>query len=449
MTTVGFDCPLCHSKLSQSRYLQVVGVWRERERFKASLKAKLADAARAKEEAKAAKASLERRFRRDLETLRARLSASAERRLSRVNKLMERRMAAADRREERAAADRKRLLSSLARMREEALLAERRGAHRAQRGAQAVIKQLERRIAQSEAASRRAERDKSVLQRDFRRQLLQAKRSAAEQGRAEIKRANEKVLKTVKAKDTQIERLNSQVKELHEQIRKGITQQHDGFNFERTLAQELSSRFADDHIQCFGKGGDILHTVKVNKAPAGAILFECKKTDKWSNGFLKQVKRDMATRRANYGVVVTFALPKSARGFLVRSGVSFVHPFGALHLADVLRTSLIELHDGKMGPGKLDGRLRALMAYIQGNRFKGAIRQIIGETEELVQAMGNEMQAHKRFWRDRYARYAGIFEAASRVKSDSVQVLRGNGKDQLAVKVADFMPMPLLAHHDS
>lgn len=439
----GVECPLCHSKLSQARYLQVVGVWRERERFKASLKEKLAEAAKAKQEAKGLKVRLGLQFQRQLESIRKQLAAAADRRVAKLGRTMEARLAAADRREARAAGDRKKLLASLERMRGEARKAEMRGERRAARSSRALIKQLERRIAQSEAASRRAEKGKSALQRDFKRQILQVRRAASDQGKAEIKKANEKVLRTVHAKDSQIQILNSQVKELHEQIRRGVTQQLDGLAFEKTLAQELGQRFNGDLIQAFGKAGDILHTVRVNGAAAGMILYECKKTDKWSNGFLQQVKRDMATRRANYGVVVTFALPKSARGFLVRSGVSFVHPYGALHLADVLRTSLLELHDGKMAPGKMDKRLKALMAYIQGNRFKGAVRQIIGETHELVQAMKNEMQAHKRFWRDRYSRYGSIYQAASRVKAETVQVLKGNQDESLeSTAIAGFLPMP-------
>lgn len=358
---------------------------------------------------------------------------------------MDARLAAADRKEGRAERDRRKLLSALDKMRQEAAQAEKRGERKAERNARSLVQQLERRIARSEAASRRVEREKTDLQRAFRRQIILVRRTAAEAGKAEIKKAQERVLRTVKSKDSQIQTLSQQVKQLHEQIRKGVTQQLEGFNFEKTLAEELRRRFGDDLIQSFGKAGDILQTVKLKGKRAGAILYECKKTDKWSNGFLRQAKKDMETRRANYGVVVTFALPKTARGFLVRAGVSFVHPYGALYLADVLRTSLVELHDGKMGPGKVEKRLKALMLYIQGSRFKGAVRHIIGETEELVQAMGHEMQAHKRFWRDRYTRYGSIYQAASRVKAETVQVLKGKADGDLEESVvAGFLPMPAL-----
>jgi hypothetical protein len=112
----------------------------------------------------------------------------------------------------------------------------------------------------------------------------------------------------------------------------------------------------------------------------------------------------------------------------------------------MLRTTLVELNNAKLSPGKVEQKLKDLMVYIQGTRFKGSIRQVIGETEELVQAMGREMQEHKRFWRDRYTRYGNIFQAASRMKTETVEILKGKGQDRLETQpVSGFLPMPMLA----
>lgn len=441
-----YECPLCHSKLPEARYLEVLGLWQEQERFKASLRVQLAAVAKAKEAAKALKGKLESKHRVQLEIIRKKFERAAERRIEKLSRSMDARLHAAEHRERAAATDRAKLLANLDQLRRESKDAEKRGEKRAERNAKGLIKQLEKRIAMSEASSRRAEKDKATLKRDFTRRIRGVERAATERGREEIKKANERVLRTVKAKDIQIAKLNSQNKELHDQIRKGVTQQTEGIHFERTLAEELRRRFRADLIEPFGKGGDILHTVRDCNKPIGAILYECKKTEKWSNSFLKQVKRDMVARKADYGVVVTFALPKTARGFLVRSGITFVHPYGALYLADTLRTSLIEVHQAKISPGKIERRLKDLMVYIQGNRFKGAMRQVIGETEELVQAMGNEMKEHKRFWTERYSRYSSIFTAASKVRAETIAVLKdGNAEHVEGPVIAGFLPMPSLA----
>lgn len=445
-TQAKFECPLCHSRLSELKYLNVLGVWQEQERFKASLKTRLAEAAKAKNEAKALKSRLALQFERQLEAIRKRTAAETNRRVSKLTKSMEARIGAAERRERHAATERRRLLASLERLRHEAKVAEKRGELKAERNARALVRRLETQISQSRAASRQSERDKAKLSRDFRGQIRRVQIVAAEKGKAEIRKANDKVLKTVRAKEAQIEHLSAQNKNLHDQIRRGVTQQVEGLNFEKVLATELRSRFRGDSIQQFGKGGDILHSIHQGSKVIGAILYECKKTDKWSNNFLKQVKRDMVAREADYGVVVTFALPRSARGFLVRSGVSFIHPYGAMHLADVLRTTLVELNNAKLSPGKVEQKLKDLMVYVQGTRFKGALRQVIGETQELVEAMKREMLEHRKFWLERHARYRSINQSASRVKTETVEILKGKGPERLLGQAAsDFLPMPMLS----
>jgi|GEM_PF-5165554 len=385
-----FECPLCHSQLSETRFLEVLGVWQAQERFKSSLKKKLEEVEKAKREAIALKVRMKTEHQKRLEVERRK----RDQLIARLTQKMDARIRAA----------------------------ERRGAHQ-----EAV-----------------------AMRRNFRKEISEVKRKAVKSGESKIKKANERVLKTVRMKDVKIENLNREVKELHEQIRKGTMQQIEGLNFEKMLSAELRKRFAPrDLIQPYGKGGDILHTVRETGKNVGAILYECKKSSNWSNNFLKQVKKDMESRGANYGVVVTFALPKSQRGFMVRADVCFVHPYGALYLADTLRTALVEAHKAKMSPGKIEQRLRDLMEYIQGNRFKGAIRQIIGEAEELVGAMGKEMQDHWRFWRERYSRYGGIYHAASRVKMETTGILKGEGGGHIErPAVAGFLPMPELERQE-
>ena len=437
-----YECPLCHSKLSEARYLEIVGVWQEQEKFKESLKARLAEVDKAKKETAAMKVKLAAKYQKQLDIERSKTN----KRISQLTRQMNIQIQTAGRRERRADEDRRRLVAALEKVRKEAKEAEKRGEKKAEKNSKKLMRQLEARIADSQKESLRARKEMASMQRDFTSKIREVKKAALKEGAAKIKKANERVLKTVKDKDSKIEGLNKEIKQLHEQIRKGITQQQEGFNFEKTLAAELSKRFSTDTVRIHGKGGDILQTVREASKDIGAILYECKKSENWQNSFLIQVKKDMASRGANYGVVVTFALPKSQRGFMVRSGVCFVHPYGALYLADMLRTAIIEAHKTKVSPGKVEQRLKDLMFYIQGNRFKGAIRQIVGETEELVQAMKNEIQGHRRYWSDRYIRYKNIYDTASKVRSETAGIIKGDGSDQLERQgFAGFLPMPSLA----
>ena len=115
------------------------------------------------------------------------------------------------------------------------------------------------------------------------------------------------------------------------------------------------------------------------------------------------------------------------------------------HLADTLRSAVIEAYKAKVSPGKIDKRLKDLMVYIQGNHFKGAMRQIISETEELAQAMNHEVQTHKKFWTDRYTRYSNIFRSASKVKVETVEILKGKNVAQIDKSaIIKLLPLPRL-----
>jgi hypothetical protein len=275
------------------------------------------------------------------------------------------------------------------------------------------------------------------MKREATVRIREAERIAEVRGSEKARKAQSQVLKTVQAKEAKIDRLNAQVRDLQEKVRKGVTQQRDGLDFEKLLLAELRRRFKQDKIEPFGKAGDILHTILDHGQDCGSILYECKKTDKWSNGFLKQARRDMGKRQADFGVVVTFALPRSSRDFMVRPGVMFVHPYGAVYLADTLRTGLIEGHAAKSSPKRMRKQFAAIVAYIQGPRFKAAMGEIIGEVRELVAAMKKEKAEHKRHWIERYARYGTIYSAAARVKQDTTTRFKGGAAE---IKVENHLP---------
>ncbi len=134
-----YECPLCHSKLPEARYLEVLGLWQEQERFKASLRVQLAAVAKAKEAAKALKGKLESKHRVQLEIIRKKFERAAERRIEKLSRSMDARLHAAEHRERAAATDRAKLLANLDQLRRESKDAEKRGEKRAERNAKGLI----------------------------------------------------------------------------------------------------------------------------------------------------------------------------------------------------------------------------------------------------------------------------------------------------------------------
>ena len=62
----------------------------------------------------------------------------------------------------------------------------------------------------------------------------------------------------------------------------------------------------------------------------------------------------------------------------------------------------------------------------------------------IIQANLND---NARRWGDRYTRYINIYDTASKVRSEIVGILKGDGSGQIDKQViAGFLPMPALEH---
>src|SRR6185295_9110346 len=138
------------------------------------------------------------------------------------------------------------------------------------------------------------------------------------------------------------------------------------------------------------------------------ILYECKKTAKFNPDYIHQTKKAIATRNATYGVLVTFVSRKNSQGFFVDKDIIVVHPFGTVHVAQVLRNSLIEMHSLKLNQQQLEECSQNLMNFIKSDDFKNSVDNTIYRTEELAKLLYTEAKEHKKMWEKRITHYNGI-----------------------------------------
>jgi hypothetical protein len=269
-----------------------------------------------------------------------------------------------------------------------------------------------------------------------RRQLLAEKRTvnakmkaavkdALRKGRQKEKSRADKLAEMIQGKASTIRNLNAKIKELQEQLKSGSTPQDEGRNYEKDLVVELQKTFPNDEIEHHGQAGDILHKILLKNRVVASILYECKKTDIFQNSFINQTKKAMAKRKARYGVLVTFASKKGTTGFWTQDGIMVVHPYGAVHLAKVLRNSLIELHSIRATPAEIDKRATRLWDYIKSDAFKSVIDDSIYRTRAVYDMLLKEMKAHKTIWKNRWMHYNAINENLNSARSSTTNILRG------------------------
>ena len=150
---------------------------------------------------------------------------------------------------------------------------------------------------------------------------------------------------------------------------------------EGELEAMLRGSFPSDDISGIGqgiRGADVHHLVfDARGAKAGAILWECKNTRNWSDGWIAKLKQDQRSLHADFAILVTATLPKGCARFVLIEGV-LVTDFGcAAALAAVLRSNLCQLAQTRSAAISKEESLELLYRYLSGVEFRHRVEAIV------------------------------------------------------------------------
>ena len=278
---------------------------------------------------------------------------------------------------------------------------------------------------------------------EMRAAMAKAVKHAAEKAKETEKRRAERLSTMIQGKTQQIQLLTRKVKDLQEQLKRGTTPQLEGLNYEVELVKDLRRNFSPpDRIEHHGKAGDILQMVVHKSKVLGSILFECKKTSRFSRSYVHQTKKAVASRNAKYGVLVTLASKRGTAGFWVDEDILVVHPFGAVHVADVLRRSIIENYFTHVSAQEANRRALKLMEYIKGDEFKNLIGDTIYRTRELYELLKKEVNTHRKTWKARYQHYLQVHNNSAQLKQSTTNILQGGRPVKLLKAEPKLLPPP-------
>lgn len=297
-----------------------------------------------------------------------------------------------------------------------------------------------------------AERQKKEIiarQKETMRKLEIEKRLAIkdgiEKGKQKEKSRADRLSKLVNRQSEDLQHATKKIKELEKHLKEGTTPQTAGHDFEKELVKQLEKEFPTDKIEHYGKGGDIFHRVVFKSKEVGSILYECKKTTKFLPEYVHQTKRAISTRNATYGVLVTFATRKNAQGFFVDNDIIVVHPFGTVHIAQVLRNALLEMHSLKLDHKQLEERSQNLMNFIKSDDFKNSVDNTIYRTQELAKILLQEHKDHLKNWEKRFQHYNGIHGNTSGLSIATKNILNGQPINKNLIKTEiKQLPAPKL-----
>lgn len=285
---------------------------------------------------------------------------------------------------------------------------------------------------------------KEQIERDkkHKKELKKIQKTALRTGiKKGIKKEKSERLRMIKMIQKQAKDLvasNKKIKELQQQLKEGKTPQTAGFDYEKEVQNILSEKFPEDKVQTTGKMGDVLQTVVVNKSRVGKILYECKKTERYSNRFVKGIKNHQEIAKADYAVVVTHAVKKDKTGFFIESDVIVIHPLCLLDIAFLLRNSLIEIHKLKLTKAEADQKGREILNYMQSGDFRKNMIDNLEKARAAYDILIKEVKNHTNDWNERLRLYSTIHKNTQEVRLAIGKIITGG-----ALKQSDIESFPL------
>ncbi len=226
---------------------------------------------------------------------------------------------------------------------------------------------------------------------------------AAEREKAR-KEAEEELKLKVLEKDQTITAMQKQIEDLKRRAEQG-SQQLQGEVQEIQLESLLAAKFPRDTIQPVPKGefgGDVLQRVvgPLNQ-PCGTILWECKRTKNWSDGWLPKLREDQRAAKAEIAVIVSQALPKDIESFGFVDGVWVVDPKLTLPVAFSLRQTLVEVATARQATEGQQTKMEMVYQYLTGPRFRQRVQAIVEAFSSMREDLDREKKAITRQWAKR------------------------------------------------
>jgi len=196
-------------------------------------------------------------------------------------------------------------------------------------------------------------------------------------------------------KDKTLEDMKSQIEELRRRSEQS-SQQLKGEVMELELEDVLKDNFPDDNIEPVkkgAKGADVLQHVKSEMGKeSGIIVWESKRTKRWSNSWIQKVKDDKRKVKGDIAVIVTETLPAEVDNFSIVQGV-WICDFGsAIGLATALRIGLIEVTRTKAATVGKSKKIEAIYDYLSGPEFQQRVEAVV----EAFIAMRGDLEQEKR-----------------------------------------------------
>jgi hypothetical protein len=280
---------------------------------------------------------------------------------------------------------------------------------------------------------------RTLKRKDEERELEQQKKLIEEREKMKeelSKSADEKAKLKLIEKDQQLEAMKKTIEELQRKSQQG-SQQQQGEALEVELEQSLKTTFPTDLIEAVQKGvrgADVRHTVKTSRGnTCGVILWELKRTKAWSDDWIRKLKEDLRTEKANIAIIVSESLPEEARsGFGHIDGIIICSLALSLNIAEFVRQQLIAVARERFILEHKNNKTEAedLFAYITSHTFLQQLEAFVELHTEMTIQVTRERAALEKIWKTREIQIQKMFKSTMSI-AGSLQGIIGQSLPQI------------------
>jgi len=263
---------------------------------------------------------------------------------------------------------------------------------------------------------------------EYARKLDAERKKIEEQARSA---AGEEVSRREAQWKAQLESAQREAADLKRKLEQG-SQQLQGEALELSLEALLRNAFPLDEILPVPKGVNGADLVQRVRSPSGlvcgTILWEAKQTKAWQPAWLRKLKDEQQEIGAEFAVIVTAAMPKDTREPFLRDSDVWVARFDAARpLAELLRSTLLELHKQRQANAGRSEKMELLYNYICSPQFASRLKTVYDGFVAMREELDDERAAMTRIWKKREAQLTRMQDGLLSVVGD----LQGIGQDAL------------------
>lgn len=216
--------------------------------------------------------------------------------------------------------------------------------------------------------------------------------------------AEDGLLLKLRDKDETIQSMQRQIEELKRRSEQG-SQQQQGEVLELEMETLLRTTFPLDGIVPVAKGefgGDLVQRVLASTGnPAGAILWETKRTRRWNDGWLAKIRADQRAAGADAAIIVSEALPKDIDSFGLIDGVWVASLKCAIPVAVALRELLLSVAAARLASEGQQTKMEMIYHYLTGPRFRQRVEALVEQLGLMQADLDRERKAMQRLWAKR------------------------------------------------